>query len=143
MGMQACLIQWPELVTCPSAQCTEESGWLGVLGQHAHCNFRTGGLGNFPPTGGSCTPDAKKTRQRAQNGRLVPRLPLLASIYSRAHKTHILARINAQPPRRRPSPVYVSLAAPRRVKTLCAECSHASAPPALGWPGVAGCGYAC
>lgn len=85
MGMQPCLIQWPELVTCPSAQCTEESGLGGgggggVMGQHAHCNFRTGGLGNFPPTGSSYTPDAKKTRQ---GGPLCPTLPPpLASIYS-------------------------------------------------------------
>lgn len=62
------------------------------MGQHAHCNFGTGGLGNFPPTGGSCTPDAKKTRQRAENGRPVPRCRRsLAFIVAQMKRTFSLA----------------------------------------------------
>lgn len=96
--MRACLIQWPELVTCPSAQCKGEregvgAGMVGLEG-HAHCYSGTRGLGNFPPTGGLCTPDVKKTRQRAP--KLVQRGRRRPPAFTATHiKRNIPARINA------------------------------------------------
>lgn len=75
--MQACLIQWPELVTCPSAQCIEESGRRGGGGSGGNMLTATLELeasATFSPQAAHVRQThKKKAQQRAQAGRLVPR----------------------------------------------------------------------
>lgn len=139
--MQACLIQWPELVTCPSAQCTEESGWerVGAEGcSGATCSLQ---LYNWRPR--QLSPHRRlmyarrvhETRHRAQSGRLVPRCRrrhrhcLLAFIVALMKRTFSLALTRSHSAAARPwctfhSPPPPSEAAVCRVQPcLSAACS--------------------
>lgn len=69
MGMQACLIQWPELVTCPSAQCTEESGGGGSGGNTLTATLELEASATFSPQAAHVRQTHKKKGPTMRSGR--------------------------------------------------------------------------